>query len=344
MANILVTGGAGYIGAHTCVALMNAGHNPVILDNFHNSSPQVLDRLERITGQRPVLVQADIRDRLALDCALEAHRIDAVIHFAALKAVGESAEIPVDYYSVNIGGLLTLIEAMTSANIRKLVFSSSANVYGEPASVPVREDFPLSAGNPYGRTKLMGEMILGDLAATQTGWHIARLRYFNPLGAHESGLIGEAPNGIPSNIGPYVAKVAARELPEVSVFGDDYDTPDGTGVRDFIHVMDLAEGHIAALDGIWAAPGLTTVNLGTGKGCSVLELIHAFEAQSGRRIPYRIAPRRPADIAQSYADPSLAEKLLGWKASRSLADMCRDTWRWQMNSSAAGEEDRALTG
>lgn len=332
MAQILVTGGAGYIGAHTCVALMEAGHEPVILDNFHNSSPDVIDRLERISGRRPALVQADIRDRAALDRVLREHPIEAVIHFAALKAVGESTGIPVDYYSVNVTGLLTLIEAMTSANIRKLVFSSSASVYGEPASVPVREDFPLSAGNPYGRTKLMGEMILGDLAATNTGWHIARLRYFNPFGAHDSGLIGEAPNGIPSNIGPYVAKVAARELSEVSVFGDDYDTPDGTGVRDFIHVMDLAEGHIAALDGIWDSPGLTTVNLGTGRGYSVLELIRAFESQSGRSVPYRIADRRPADIAQSYADPSLAEELLGWKARRTLEDMCRDTWRWQMNS------------
>ncbi|TDH38738.1 UDP-glucose 4-epimerase GalE [Pseudohoeflea suaedae] len=335
MTNVLVTGGAGYIGAHTCVALVEAGYSPVIYDNFHNSSADVLDRIEAICGRRPVLVQADVRDRAALDRTFADHRIQAVIHFAALKAVGESAAIPVDYYSVNIGGTLTLIEAMKAAGVRSLVFSSSATVYGEPASVPVRETFPLSATNTYGRTKLMGEMILEDLARAEPDWRIARLRYFNPFGAHESGLIGEDPHGVPNNLGPYIAKVASGELDQVSIFGDDYDTPDGTGVRDFIHVMDLAEGHIAALQGIAASPGLMTVNLGTGKGYSVRELIHAFEQASGQAIRFTIAPRRPGDVAQSYADPTLAENLLGWKARRGIQEMCRDTWRWQRRRSGA---------
>jgi UDP-glucose 4-epimerase len=336
MTKVMVTGGAGYIGSHTCVSLIEAGHEPVVLDNFHNSTPETLDRVEQITGRRPVLVRADIRDRAVLDRTLREQAIEAVIHFAALKSVGESARIPLDYYSVNVGGTVTLIEAMKAAGVTTLVFSSSATVYGDPAHVPVDEDSPLSAVNVYGETKLIGETILRDLAAAEPDWRIARLRYFNPFGAHESGLIGEAPNGIPNNLGPYVAKVAAGELAELSVFGGDYDTPDGTGVRDYIHVMDLAEGHIAALDHLLRAPGLTTVNLGTGRGSSVLELVEAFQAASGRKIPYRIAPRRPGDAASSYADAAKAEQVLGWKARRSLVDMCRDTWRWQQNSGGAG--------
>lgn len=335
MSKVLVTGGAGYIGSHTCVALIEAGHEPVILDNFHNSTPEVVDRLDQITGRRPQLVHADIRDRAAIDRALSDHAIEAVIHFAALKSVGESAQIPLEYHSVNVGGTLTLLEAMKTAGVSTLVFSSSATVYGEPASVPVSEDFPLSATNVYGETKLIGETILRDIAAADPAWRIARLRYFNPFGAHPSGLIGEAPNGIPNNLGPYVAKVAAGELSELSVFGNDYDTRDGTGVRDFIHVMDLAEGHIAALERISRTPGLTTVNLGTGTGYSVMELVSAFEAASGRKIPYRIAARRPGDAASSYADVRQAEAQLGWKAKRSLDDMCRDTWLWQQTSAAA---------
>ncbi len=334
MTKVLVTGGAGYIGSHTCVSLIEAGHEPVVLDNFHNSTPETLERIEQIAGRLPTLVQADIRDRTALDRTLREHAIEAVIHFAALKSVGESARIPLEYHSVNVGGTITLIEAMKAAGVKTLVFSSSATVYGDPERLPVDEQAPLSAMNVYGETKLIGETILRDLATAEPDWRIARLRYFNPFGAHESGLIGEAPNGVPNNLGPYVAKVAAGELEQLSIFGDDYATPDGTGVRDYIHVMDLAEGHVAALDHLSRTPGLTTVNLGTGRGNSVLELVSAFEAASGRSIRYQIAPRRPGDAASCYADVKEAERIFGWKSRRSLADMCRDTWRWQQTYGA----------
>lgn len=329
MEKVLVTGGAGYIGSHTCVALAAAGYEPVVLDNFVNSTPVVLDRLERIIGRRPVLIAADIRDCAAVEAALRTHDIRSVIHFAALKAVGESLERPIAYYRNNVFGTLQLIEAMTAAGVRSLVFSSSANVYGDPDRMPVEEDFPLSTSNPYGQSKLMVEQILADLSMARPDWRIARLRYFNPFGAHESGLIGEDPRGTPSNLGPFVAQVAAGKVEMLSVYGDDYATRDGTGVRDFIHVMDLAEGHIAALRALEGKAGLTTVNLGSGTGYTVLEMVKAFEAATGRKVPFRIAPRRTGDIAESYADVRRAESLLGWQARRTLEDMCRDFWRWQ---------------
>ena len=326
---ILVTGGAGYIGSHTCVALIEAGHVPLVLDNLCNSSVESLARVQRITGVRPLWVEGDIRDAALLQRVLAEHRPQAVIHFAGLKAVGESVREPLSYYDNNVGGTTILLQAMQEAGLRNLIFSSSATVYGDPASVPIREDFPRSATNPYGRSKLMIEDILDDLVGADPRWRVARLRYFNPVGAHASGLIGEDPRGIPNNLMPYITQVAVGRLPELQVFGGDWPTPDGTGVRDFIHVMDLAEGHVAALAHLLGEPGMFTVNLGTGQGYSVLQMVQAFERNSGRRVPYRIVPRRAGDIAACWADASAAHRLLHWHARRDLDTICADAWRWQ---------------
>ncbi len=326
---ILVTGGTGYIGSHACVSLARVGYELRILDNLCNSHAGVIKRLATICGRRPVFVAGDVRDAAMLDEVFDRHRITAVMHFAGLKAVGESVAKPLEYYHNNVYGTLQLLAAMRRADVKTLIFSSSATVYGDPVSVPIREDFPRSATNPYGRSKLMIEDILADLHQAEPGWRIARLRYFNPIGAHESGLIGEDPQGVPNNLMPYVAQVAAGSREFLSVWGDDYPTPDGTGVRDYIHVEDLAEGHVAALDYLAQKGGMLTVNLGTGQGYSVLDVIKAFEQVTGRSIPYKIGSRRPGDIAQCWADPSLAEELLGWKAKRGLERMCADAWRWQ---------------
>jgi UDP-glucose 4-epimerase len=330
---ILVTGGTGFIGSHTCVALSAAGHDTVILDNLSNSRASVVDRLQQLCGKRPGFIQGDVRDATLLDRVFAEHRIGAVIHFAGLKAVGESVEQPVAYYDNNVRGTLELLAAMGRAGVKTLVFSSSATVYGDPASVPIREDFPRSATNPYGRSKLMIEEILGDLHRAEPDWRIARLRYFNPVGAHESGLIGEDPQDIPNNLMPYIAQVASGRREFLRVFGNDYPTPDGTGIRDYIHVMDLADGHVAALNYLGARKGvLLTVNLGTGRGYSVLEVADAFGRVSGRPVPRHFAPRRPGDIAQCWADPALALELLGWRATRDLETMCADAWRWQRSA------------
>ena len=329
---VLVTGGAGYIGSHTVVELLAAGFDVTILDNLSNSKASVIDRIAAIAGRRPDFVKGDIRDRNTLLGALPG--CGAVIHFAGLKAVGESVEKPIEYYDNNVAGSVTLFEAMRDTGIKTLVFSSSATVYGDPASVPIREDFPLSATNPYGRSKLMIEEMLCDIAKADGAWQVALLRYFNPVGAHASGTLGEDPNGIPNNLMPFVSQVAVGKLAQLSVFGNDYPTPDGTGVRDYIHVVDLALGHLAALGALAKMPGLLTVNLGTGRGYSVLEMVRAFEQASGRPVPYRIAPRRPGDIAQCYADPALAERLLGWRAQRGIDAMCADGWRWQQWAAA----------
>ncbi len=329
MDNILVTGGAGFIGSHTTTELLNAGYRVVVLDNLVNSSRESLERVKKITGKSIKFYENDLLDMEALQDIFEKEDISSVIHFAGLKAVGESCEIPLAYFNNNITGTINLLMAMEKYNVKSLVFSSSATVYGKPASVPIREDFALSVSNPYGRTKLIIEDMLRDIYKADKSWDIALLRYFNPIGAHESGEIGESPNGIPNNLLPYVAKVAAGELEVVNVFGDDYDTPDGTGVRDYIHVMDLAEGHIKALEKLRLHPGLVTYNLGTGKGYSVLELIHNFEKACGKEIPYKITDRRPGDIDICYADPGKAKKELGWEAKRDIDKMCEDAWRWQ---------------
>jgi UDP-glucose 4-epimerase len=326
---ILITGGTGYIGSHTVVELMGSGHDVFIIDNLCNSKASVLDRIQRIVDRRPRFEQIDVRDRPALRRLLASRRFDAVIHFAGLKAVGESVQKPLRYYENNVSGSVALFECMAEAGVRTIVFSSSATVYGEPASVPIREDFPLSATNPYGRSKLMIEEILRDTAATDPAWRVALLRYFNPVGAHSSGLIGEDPNGIPNNLMPYIAQVAVGKQKELPVFGADYPTPDGTGVRDYIHVVDLARGHLAALNALPRHAGVLTVNLGTGRGYSVLELVRAFSTASGRPVPYRIVGRRSGDIAQCYADPALAREVLGWQAQLGVDAMCADTWRWQ---------------
>ena len=326
---ILVTGGAGYIGSHTVVEMLTANLDLLILDNFSNSSPRVVDAVERIAGRRPLVVDGDIRDKDGLRRIFDEHAIDGVVHFAGLKAVGESVERPLRYYDNNVAGSLALFEAMAEAGVFRLVFSSSATVYGDPRSVPIREDFPLQATNPYGRTKLMIEEMLRDLAAADPRWRVALLRYFNPVGAHSSGMIGEDPQGIPNNLMPFVAQVAVGRRRELSVFGGDYPTPDGTGVRDYIHVVDLARGHLAALNVLDKLSGAVPINLGTGRGHSVLEVVAAFESASGRRVPFRIVDRRPGDIAACYADASLARELLGWSAGRSMATMCEDSWRWQ---------------
>jgi UDP-glucose 4-epimerase len=333
--DILVTGGTGYIGAHTVVELLAAGHDIFIIDNLCNSKASVIDRIERIAGRRPRFAQLDIRDRGGLRKLFAAQRFDAVIHFAGLKAVGESVEKPLAYYDSNVAGSVTLFDCMAEAGVGTLVFSSSATVYGDPPSLPIREDFPLSASNPYGRSKLMVEDILRDFTAAQPGRRIALLRYFNPVGAHASGLIGEDPNGVPNNLMPYIAQVAAGRLPELRVFGSDYPTPDGTGVRDYVHVVDLARGHLAALNALRGRPGVLTANLGTGRGYSVLQMVKAFAAASGKAIPYRIVARRPGDVAQCYADPAYARETLGWEARLGLPAMCTDTWRWQQATASA---------
>ena len=326
---ILLTGATGYIASHTWLALQAAGFSVVGLDNFSNSSAEVLNRLRRLSGQTPVFERADAGDAAAVAAMFDRHRIAAVVHFAAFKAVGESSAKPLDYYQNNLGGLLTVCQAMLHQGCQRMVFSSSATVYGDPASLPIREDFPLAATNPYGQTKLMAETILRDLAAAQPQWQNACLRYFNPVGAHESGLIGEDPGGIPNNLMPYVAQVAIGRRPKLRVFGNDYATPDGTGVRDYIHVLDLAQGHVAALRRLLDHPGSLTVNLGTGRGYSVLELLAAYGQACGRALPCEVVARRPGDVAACYADPSLARELLGWSAELDLARMCADSWRWQ---------------
>ena len=326
---ILVTGGTGYIGSHTVVELLAAGKDVLILDNYANSSPKVLERIAKIRGRAPAFREGDIRDVDGLRALFAAHRIEAVIHFAGLKAVGESVEQPLTYYDNNVNGTLCLLQAMRQAGVRRLVFSSSATVYGDPHRVPIREDFPLQATNPYGRSKLMVEEMLRDLQRAEADWQIAILRYFNPVGAHPSGLIGENPNGIPNNLMPFVAQVAVGKRAQLSVFGNDYPTPDGTGVRDYIHVVDLAQGHLAALAALARSGQSLTVNLGTGQGYSVLDMVRAFEAASGRPVPYQIVARRAGDIATCYADPQLAGELLGWQARRGIGEMCADAWRWQ---------------
>lgn len=328
--DVLVTGGAGYIGSHTLLALLEAGYRPIVVDNLCNSSPVSLSRVKEISGIDDIpFYQVDIRDRQALDAIFAQYKIEAVVHFAGLKAVGESNQIPLSYYQNNVAGTLTLCEAMAEAGVKRLVFSSSATVYGDPASVPIVESFPTSATNPYGRSKLMVEEILKDLANSDESWNIALLRYFNPVGAHPSGLIGEDPNGIPNNLTPYITQVAVGKLPMLSVFGGDYPTKDGTGVRDYIHVLDLADGHVKALDKLKSKSGLVTYNLGTGIGYSVLEMIEAFSAACERDIPYQIVERRPGDIAECYAEPSLALNELGWRAKFGLTEMAEDAWRWQ---------------
>ncbi len=329
MPRILLTGATGYIASHTWLALQRSGFDVVGVDNFANSSPLVLQRLERLGSQAPVFVQADVCERAAVEQLFDTHAIDAVVHFAAHKAVGESTQNPLEYYRNNIGGLINVAQVMQSRGVQRLVFSSSATVYGQPDKLPITEDSPLSATSPYGTTKLMGEEMLRELERCTPGWAVAYLRYFNPVGAHESGDIGEDPSGTPNNLMPYVAQVAVGKRPFLQVFGGDYDTPDGTGVRDYIHVMDLAEGHVAAVRHLLERASSLTLNLGTGQGYSVLDVIGAFERASGKAVPYQIVARRPGDVAACYADPSLAHSLLGWSATRDLAQMCTDTWRWQ---------------
>lgn len=326
---ILVTGGLGYIGSHTCVALLDAGHEVVVVDNLSNSKQSVFDRITRIVGRDFDFVPADVRDRAAMEAIFASQNIEAVIHFAGLKAVGESVEQPLRYYDNNVHGTQILLETMSKFQVKVLVFSSSATVYGDPHAVPILEQFPLHATNPYGRSKLMVEEILRDVAIADPSWRIALLRYFNPVGAHESGLIGEDPNGIPNNLLPFIAQVAEGRRAMLSVYGNDYPTPDGTGVRDYIHVVDLAIGHVKTLTKLAQGPGVVTYNLGTGRGNSVLEMVKAFELASGVPIPYQFVPRRPGDIAQCYADSTLAEQELSWCAERGIEQMCADTWRWQ---------------
>jgi UDP-glucose 4-epimerase len=327
--SVLVTGGAGYIGSHTCLELLNAGLDVVVIDNFSNSKLESLTRVQLLTGRSIRFFQGDVRDKVFLRQIFKQHAIQAVIHFAGLKAVGESVAKPLLYYDNNVGGSLALAEVMAEFDVKNLVFSSSATVYSPPADEQINENFPLGPVNPYGHSKLMVESIYRDLAASDANWRIAILRYFNPVGAHESGQIGEDPNGIPNNLMPYISQVAVGSLKQLSVFGSDYATPDGTGVRDYIHVVDLALGHLAALQALKNSAGLLTVNLGTGVGCSVLQLINAFEKASGKAVPYRIVGRRAGDIATCYADPGLAKSTLGWTAKRDIDVMCRDTWNWQ---------------
>ncbi len=328
--SILVTGGTGFIGSHTTVELIAAGWDVVIVDNFCNSSDKVLDRIEEISGTRPSFYELDVRDTEALGEVFKKHNIDTVIHFAALKAVGESVEQPLAYYDNNLGGLISLLKVMETHECRRIVFSSSATVYGDARIMPLTEDCEKAkATNPYGQTKLMCEQILEDLCVSSDQWNVVLLRYFNPIGAHKSGLIGEDPKGIPNNLVPYITKVALGELEKLSVFGNDYDTIDGTGVRDYIHVVDLAQGHVAAINAMDKEAGLAVYNLGTGQGYSVLEVLHAFERVVGHDIPYQILDRRPGDVATCYSDPSKAEMELGWKAHNGLQEMCEDAWRWQ---------------
>ena len=327
--NVLVTGGAGYIGSHTMVELLNAGHQVVCVDNFMNSKHEAVPRVENITGKKVKFYQGDIRDKEILDKIFTENKIDSVINFAGLKAVGESCEKPLEYYENNIQGLLVLVMTMREHNVKNLVFSSSATVYGRPKSVPIKEDFELSTSNPYGSTKLFIEYILKDLYKADPTFNIAILRYFNPIGAHESGMIGEDPKGIPNNLCPYITQVAVGKREYLGVFGDDYNTHDGTGVRDYIHVVDLAKGHVLAVNKLAENPGLIIVNLGTGKGYSVLDMVKAFSKVIGRELPYKIMPRRPGDIDECYADPTMAQEVLGFKAEKTLEDMCRDAMNWQ---------------
>jgi len=327
--SILVTGGAGFIGSHTVVELLNEDEDVIVVDNLSNSKQEALDRVEDITDKSLTFYKADLLDKQKLDEIFSNHDIESVIHFAGYKAVGESVEKPLSYYHNNITGTLYLCEVMANHGVHNIVFSSSATVYGDPDTVPIKEDFPLSATNPYGRTKLFIEEILRDLNISDDNWNVALLRYFNPVGAHESGRIGEDPNDIPNNLMPYITQVAVGKLDQLSVFGDDYPTHDGTGVRDYIHVVDLAVGHLKALDKLQSNPGVVTYNLGTGQGYSVLDVVEAFEKASEQDVPYEITDRRPGDIASCYADPSKAEEELGWTAERDIVDMCKDAWRWQ---------------
>lgn len=329
---ILVTGGAGYIGSHTCVELLDAGYEIVVVDNLSNSKPEAVKRVKEITGEDFKFYKTDILDREGMEIVFAENSIETVIHFAGLKAVGESVEIPLRYYHNNITGTLVLLEVMQKHNVKRLVFSSSATVYGIPDRVPISEEFPLAAINPYGRTKLMIEEILRDLYVSDKEWSIALLRYFNPIGAHKSGRIGEDPSGIPNNLMPFISQVAVGKLKELRVFGNEYPTPDGTGVRDYIHVVDLAIGHIKALEKVMTTTGVEAYNLGTGKGYSVLDMVKAFEKVSGKNIPYVIAQRRPGDVASCYANPAKAREELGWVAERGLEEMCEDLWRWQKNN------------
>ncbi len=326
---VLVTGGAGYIGSHTCVQLLEAGHQAVVVDNLSNSSEEAIRRVEAITSKNLPFHKVDIRDSEGLAAVFGQYDFDSVIHFAGLKAVGESVQKSLMYYQNNIQGTLTLCDAMAASNVHNLVFSSSATVYGDPATVPIKEDFPLSATNPYGRSKLMVEEILRDLNVSDASWNIALLRYFNPVGAHASGTIGEDPSDIPNNLMPFISQVAVGKLEKLAVFGDDYPTPDGTGVRDYIHVEDLANGHLRALERLQGQPGVVTYNLGTGNGYSVLDMVKAFEQETGKPVAYEIVARRPGDIATCYADSSLANEELGWQATRNVEDMVRDAWKWQ---------------
>jgi len=330
--NVLVTGGMGYIGSHTCIQMIQAGMTPIIVDNLYNSKSSVLERIEKVCGVKPHFVEGDIRDKELMVELLTTHNIESVIHFAGLKAVGESVQKPLEYYDNNVNGTLVLVSAMREAGVKSIVFSSSATVYGDPESVPITEDFPTSATNPYGRSKLMVEECLTDFQKANPDWSITLLRYFNPVGSHPSGELGEDPQGIPNNLMPFVSQVAVGRRECLSVFGDDYPTKDGTGVRDYIHVMDLADGHIAALKNVGLQAGLHIYNLGTGVGYSVLEMVKAFERASGKSVAYKIVERRPGDIAECWADPAKAQRDLNWKASRTLEDMTQDSWRWQSNN------------
>jgi UDP-glucose 4-epimerase len=338
---VLLTGATGYIGSHTWLALASAGWRVVGVDDFSNSSTRVLERLARLLGHPPAFERLDVRDAAALDALFARHRITAAVHFAASKAVGESVRDPLAYYDNNLTGLVRVCAAMRRAGAHRFVFSSSATVYGQPERLPIAEDAPLAATNPYGQTKLMAEQILADLGRADAQWQTACLRYFNPVGAHDSGLIGEDPRGTPNNLMPYVAQVAVGQRARLQVFGGDYPTPDGTGVRDYIHVVDLAEGHVAALRRLFDAPGSFTVNLGTGRGHSVLDVVRAYEQASGRAVPYDVVPRRPGDVAACYADPQRAQELLGWRAERDLAAMCADSWRWQQGNPRGFDGDAA---
>lgn len=329
---ILVTGGAGYIGSHTCIALHEAGYDFVVFDNFCNSSRESIKRVEKIIKKKIFLEEGDIRDKVALQRVFDKYNIDCVIHFAGLKAVGESVEKPLQYYDNNINGTISLCEVMCDNGCKKIVFSSSATVYGDPHTTPIKEDFPLSATNPYGRSKLFIEEMLRDVFVSDNDWKIILLRYFNPVGAHESGLIGEDPNGIPNNLMPFISQTAVGKRECLSVFGGDYDTNDGTGVRDYIHVVDLANGHVKALDKISKINEVLTVNLGTGRGYSVLEMVKAFEKATGKTINYKIVQRRAGDVAKCFADPSFAKDILGWSAKKDIKEMCEDSWRWQSNN------------
>lgn len=329
---VLVTGGAGYIGSHTCISLHEAGFDFVVFDNLCNSSKESLARVEKIIGKEVLFHEGDIRNKEDLQSVFDAHKIDSVIHFAGLKAVGESVEKPLHYYDNNINGTLVLCDVMQKNNCKNIVFSSSATVYGDPHTTPIKEDFPLSATNPYGRTKLFIEEILRDLYICDKDWRIVLLRYFNPVGAHKSGSIGEDPNGIPNNLMPFISQTAVQKREFLNVFGNDYDTHDGTGVRDYIHVVDLAQGHVKALQKIQNIENVLTVNLGTGNGYSVLDMVKAFEKASGKEVPYKIAPRRSGDVAKCFADPSYAFEALGWRAEKGIQEMCEDSWRWQSNN------------